>query len=500
MFAAAMLAAAGDAAESRASTWSSFAPVSDAYVSESSATTNYGTAATFQLQSSPAFSGYLRFDVQGLPGSVTSATLRMKAMSSSSQGFDVRAVADNTWSETAITHANAPSPATAITASSGAVTSGTWVDVDVTSLVSGNGLVSLALTRSRTTPLTLASREIGATSSPHLVVTSTGLAPPVNALPPSVTGSPQVGRILTAGTGSWSGTDPINYSYVWRRCDQAGTGCSDITGATSNVYAVGADDAGATLRVNVTADNTVGSSSASSSETLVVLAAGAYPVVAAAGDIACDPLSPSFNQGFGTATACRQAATASLLSGGNLAAVLALGDNQYECGGATAWQQSYEPSWGRIKSITRPVPGNHEYQESGGTGCSSPNIDAPGYFGYFGPLAGEPGKGYYSFDLGAWHLVALNSNCGKVGGCGPGSLQDQWLRQDLAASSARCTLAYWHHPFFVRLASPGDRRRRALCFRRSTTTTSRSRWSATTTTTKGSRPRTRRARSILPGA
>jgi hypothetical protein len=74
--------------------------------------------------------------------------------------------------------------------------------------------------------------------------------------------------------------------------------------------------------------------------------------------------------------------------------------------------------------------------------------DAAGYFSYFGSAAGDPARGYYSFDLGTWHIVALNSNCAYVGGCHAGSPQEQWLRADLAAHPAKCTLAFWHHPLF----------------------------------------------------
>jgi Ca2+-binding RTX toxin-like protein len=170
-------------------------------------------------------------------------------------------------------------------------------------------------------------------------------------------------------------------------------------------------------------------------------ARAADPVVATAGDIACDPNDPSFFFGIGDATHCRQKYTSDLLVGGGYTAVLPLGDNQYDSGSLSDYQASYDPSWGRVKSITRPVPGNHEP----GT--------ASGYFDYFngsgkssGP-AGERGKGYYSFDVGAWHLIALNSNCARVP-CGSGSAQERWLRADLAAHPNLCTLAYWHHPRF----------------------------------------------------
>jgi hypothetical protein len=118
--------------------------------------------------------------------------------------------------------------------------------------------------------------------------------------------------------------------------------------------------------------------------------------------------------------------------------VVTLGDNAYEKGTASEFSNCYKPTWGRHKSRTRPAVGNHEYLTSG----------AAGYFDYFGAAAGDPKKGYYSYNLGAWHIVVLNSNCSKVGDCDSGSPQEQWLRQDLKAHPTKCTLAYWHHPRF----------------------------------------------------
>jgi hypothetical protein len=162
------------------------------------------------------------------------------------------------------------------------------------------------------------------------------------------------------------------------------------------------------------------------------------PVIAAAGDIACDPSDGSFEAGRGSGDGCRQLATSNLLLKGRYAAVLTLGDNQYEDGSYEKYVASYAKSWGRVKRITRPAPGNHEYDTDG----------ASGYFRYFGAAAGPARRGYYSFDLGGWHLVSLNSNCSKIGGCHEGSPQERWLRRDLAKHPARCTLAYWHHPRF----------------------------------------------------
>jgi hypothetical protein len=166
------------------------------------------------------------------------------------------------------------------------------------------------------------------------------------------------------------------------------------------------------------------------------------PVIAAAGDIACDPTGSNFNGGLGTSSECRQKATSDLLvdlsTQGNLQGVLTLGDNQYEDNAYTKYLQSFDPSWGRVKNMIRPGIGNHEYLTPA----------AAGYFQYFGAPAGDPSKGYYSFDKGSWHIIALNSNCSQVGGCGAGSPQEVWLRSDLAANAAPCTLAYWHHPRF----------------------------------------------------
>jgi calcineurin-like phosphoesterase family protein/fibronectin type III domain protein len=169
----------------------------------------------------------------------------------------------------------------------------------------------------------------------------------------------------------------------------------------------------------------------------VTASTAASAVVAAAGDIACDPSDPNYHGGSGTSTACRQKYTSDIIVNGDYDAVLALGDLQYDSGSLSDFNTVYDPTWGRFKSITYPVVGNHEYGQSG----------ASGYFDYFGSRAGERGKGYYSFDLASWHIIAINSNCGQVS-CSANSTQEQWLRADLAAHSNDCTLAMWHHARF----------------------------------------------------
>lgn len=166
-------------------------------------------------------------------------------------------------------------------------------------------------------------------------------------------------------------------------------------------------------------------------------------VVVAVGDISCDPKTPQFNGGQGTDKECRMLATSNLAISLKPAAVLLLGDTQYEKGLLSAFQKSYATNWGRkeLLDISHTSVGNHEYK--------SP--EAAGYFDYFGARAGERGKGYYSFNLGTWHLIALNSGgdgC-KPLSCAPGSDQEVWLRKDLESSSSSCTLAYWHRPLFT---------------------------------------------------
>jgi hypothetical protein len=122
-----------------------------------------------------------------------------------------------------------------------------------------------------------------------------------------------------------------------------------------------------------------------------------------------------------------------------ITAVLPLGDEQYEDGLLSEYQGSYDRSWGRALGKSHPVPGNHEYA-SGSNGN--------GYFAYFGSRAGPVGKGWYSFHVGKWHIIALNANCSHVGGCGPSSPQMTFLKNDLAKHHPACTLAYWHQARF----------------------------------------------------
>jgi hypothetical protein len=146
-------------------------------------------------------------------------------------------------------------------------------------------------------------------------------------------------------------------------------------------------------------------------------------VLIAAGDIAaCTPATET------TAAAVKR------LKG----TVATLGDNAYPDGSSDDFTRCYEPTWGPFKSRTRPSTGNHEYVTA----------SAAAYFAYFGSRAGEPGRGYYGYRLGKWQVIALNSNCDQIGGCGEGNPEERWLSDYLDAHRTLCTLAYWHHPRF----------------------------------------------------
>jgi len=149
------------------------------------------------------------------------------------------------------------------------------------------------------------------------------------------------------------------------------------------------------------------------------------PVLVGAGDVAsCDDLSGAY-------------ATAKLIEK-IPGTVFVAGDLAYPNGSDEDFAKCYDPTWGRFKDRTRPAPGNHEYNSDG----------ASGYNRYFGTAAGDPAKGYYSYDLGNWHILALNSQCEQVGGCDAASPQGKWLKEDLAQHPVGCTLAYFHKPLF----------------------------------------------------
>lgn len=178
------------------------------------------------------------------------------------------------------------------------------------------------------------------------------------------------------------------------------------------------------------------------------------PVITAVGDMACGQDDPAYAGGLGDATHCAEIRVSDrMLLDPTVDALLGLGDYQYSCGLLDDYAASYTPSWGRFNSIIDPVVGNHEYltgTDPYGELCPSSNTTAANYFSYFGPRAFPATAGHYSYNLGSWHLIALNANCSRsfVGGCKATSKQTTWLAADLAANTQPCVLAYWHQPMF----------------------------------------------------
>jgi peptidoglycan/xylan/chitin deacetylase (PgdA/CDA1 family) len=209
--------------------------------------------------------------------------------------------------------------------------------------------------------------------------------------------------------------------------------------------------------------------------TTVQVQPNADPVIGSAGDIACDPSSSGYNNGQGNNGVCVAASTATLLTG--MDAVLPLGDDQYNCGGVSAFEQAYGPTWGVKRAITYPVPGDKDWATSGGTDC--PTTAGAGYQQYFSSSGGafgsplpsvvnvDPSTAYYSYNLGSWHIIALNTSpcvLNNPGFCAAGSAQDLWLQNDLAHDTATCTLAYYQNPRWASTpsGSGGDNRMQQL--------------------------------------
>ncbi len=264
---------------------------------------------------------------------------------------------------------------------------------------------------------------------------------PVNTAPPTVSGTATESNTLSASTGTWT-NGPTSYGYQWQRCNTSGGSCSPAAVTTSS-YPLTNADVGSTIRVSVTAGNSAGSASATSAATGPVAPAASLgdPVVVAVGDIACAPGNPD-------GVACEQSATEAVAASQHPNAVFVLGDNQYDSGLYSEYMGAgaYNATWGAFNQIVHPVPGNHEYITSG----------AAGYFQYFGQATANPDNntyGYYSFNIGTWHIVALNSNCSDSGCAdaltgGTTSAQTAWLQNDLSTNTQPCVLAMWHHPLF----------------------------------------------------
>ncbi len=340
--------------------------MADAYVDSSKPGVNNGTQTTIRVDGSPFVNSYLRFNLSGLSGPVSQARLRIYANSASTSGISASGVTDNSWLETGITYANAPEIGNVV-ATSSAVGAGTWKELDVTSLINGNGLVSIGLKTSGSTAISLASRESGI-NAPQLLVTY---------LPDG-----QTSTIIPTIT-------PTNTPTAHSTATYTPTGSSTPTSNPTPVVILAAGDL---TKCGGGTPNPTGGSMITSN--MVMNASGRF---------------------------------------------FSLGDNSNDTGTVEDYENCYGPTWGRVRDRTNPAMGNHD---------QIADSQAGPYFAYFSGMTGV--YGHYSLNLGTWHIVVLNAECG-VGsqGCGEGSPQEVWLRQDLAANTQACVMAIWHQPLFT---------------------------------------------------
>ena len=467
----------------------------DATVEADTPDTNDGkdTALTVRATADPKpeEDAYLKFTVTGLTGPPTSASLQIYSNATSATGVQVW-TAGNDWTETGITYNNAPGRSATSVADMAHLVESTWAGTDVSSVVTGNGTYTFVLTTTSTLAKKFASREVAATpprlilnagsgsasptppasasTSPSTTISPTlGLSPTPSTTTSSVSPSPTV--TASGGTGALSPTGGSGQSAMVGRAFASPLSVK-VTGAGSGVSvtftAPASGATGSFAGGGVTASATTDSSGVATSPVLTAgSASGTYqviatssspagsaafsltnhdPVIVAAGDIACTAGDVP------TATACQQQATANLALSLHPDAVLPLGDEQYELGSSSDFAAQYGTSWGQLAPISFPAPGNHEY---GYIGSAIEPTGGTGYFSYFGdaghPLS--PGcttlcKSWYSYNIGDWHLISLDSQCAVIGGCNPGNPEYQWLLADLNANTKTCTLAYWHIPIY----------------------------------------------------
>jgi acid phosphatase type 7 len=505
----------------------SFVTNADAYVNQSNPSTNYGNATTLQADgaSDPDIESFIRFTVTGISGTVQSARLRVYVTTNGSTNGPAVYATGTSWTETGITWNNRPARTSGALDNKGSISTNTWVEYNVTSLISGNGTFSFVLAADSTDGAVFSSRQ--GSQPPQLVVTLAGsstITPSLTATEtatasstPTATGTPT--STLSSTPTSTQGPSTsltfitnadayVNQSNPSTNYGNATTlqvdGASDpdiesyirfivtgisgtiqsarlrvyvTTNGSSNgpaVYAAGSSwtETGITwnnrpARTSSAVDNkgSIGTNTwveynvtslvtgnqtfnfvlaADSADGLIFSSRqGSQPpqlVITFSSDVTSTPtptLTPTSTlsaddvifTGAGDIASCdnnNDELTAQLLDA-IPGTVFTIGDNVYDIGTFTQYMNCYDPTWGRHKSRTKPIPGNHEYNTSG----------AAGYFQYFNNI-----PAYYAYNLGDWRIYALNSEI-DVSASSP---QVAWLQEDLAENPSQCVLAYWHKP------------------------------------------------------
>ena len=488
------------------------AAIADSYVDSTAATTNFGTSAQLRIDGSPLVRAHLQFDLRSLGGSVTSATLQLFANSASTMGYDVVSTDGTPWTETGLTFSNEPGVAATPVGSVGPFAARTTTSVDVTSAVNAGTLADFAIVDRNATAIsfdsreaanppvllvTLGSVEVGAAADSSVDST----APTTNfgtSTQVRIDGSPVVGGYMRFDLTSVSGSIAAAKLQIYDNSSstagydvattngaswtEAGVtfsnapGIGAVVGTSGHVTAAGTTSVDVTSAVqpgrvvdfaliarSATAISlasresahppmlilTMGSGSPTQTPTGTATAtptptttptgtptpqptptqppAGGDPVLIGAGDICI------------TSSIGNAQATAALLAANPSAVIFTAGDNSNETGTATQYADCVAKTWGVYKNRTHAVSGNHDYMTAG----------AAPYYAFYGAAAGPAGKGYYSYNLANnWHVIALNSQCSEVGGCGVGSPQEAFLKSDLAANAGKHIIAIWHIPSF----------------------------------------------------
>jgi hypothetical protein len=469
-----------------------FAPIADSYTNEEEPTVNHGKNRRLRTDAEPAVLSYLQFELDGLAPYVVSAKLHLFAYSNSGSGVSAYLVTENGWHETEINHDNAPMLGEMV-GNGGDIAEESWVAVDIAATAIQEGMVTLAIVGNSRTNISYASREAGELS-PYLVV-ETAFAPPPTPAPaiqmPNAGIQPltfAVTPVADARTkadepSKWLGDDdmlridgdPEKRAYLrFELPDIDG----EITRLTLqlfaitdveqgfDVYQVGSDwtegtltfenapalgerlaiaptaAADSWLEIDLTAlagERVINIGLATENESsmgFVSREGGAFaPQLFVEATVATNEV---VLLAVGDIATCKRDGDerTSALVGKNAGMVALLGDIVYEKATFDEFAECYHPSWGQHTSRTIPAVGNHEYETR----------NAVPYYDYFGARAGEPDKGYFSLNYGDWHIVVLNTNCSRVGGCDVDSPQYKWLEADLAAHPTNCTIGIWHHP------------------------------------------------------
>ncbi|HLO27711.1 MAG TPA: DNRLRE domain-containing protein [Anaerolineales bacterium] len=365
--------------DAQTATTLTFTPDADAYVKQSSPSTNYGIASSLQVNgaSNPDIESFLRFTVTGVSGTVQNARLRLYTTTNGTRNGPAVYATEAAWAETGLNWNNRPARTSQAADNKGTLRTNAWVEYDVTPLVTGNGTISFVLAADSSDGVRFSSRQ--GKQPPQLVITlSSAENTPTN-----------------TETSTPTSTDTLTPT------------------STDTLTPTSTDTSTSTLTPSPTETSTFTPTSTSSPTVTLTPTSSSSAVFVGAGDIS-------------TCSSNNDEATAKLLD--NISGtVFTAGDNAYTDGSYTEYLNCYDPTWGRHKARTRPVPGNHEYL----------TLNAAGYFQYFNNV-----PAYYAFNLGAWRIYALNSELAVSAT----SAQVAWLQADLAANPSQCVLAYWHKP------------------------------------------------------